>query len=110
MPALLLINLIRRSQKPLSQLVAKHQVYYHSGEINSEVDRQPEEIYHHLRQVFKDAEFETIDGLTIRYPNWWCNLRPSANDPVMRLNLEADTKELQEEKVAAALKVVTNRN
>ena len=108
--ALLLINLIRRNRKPLSQLVAKHQVYYHSGEINSEVDRKPEQIYQQLRETFKDAGFETIDGLTIRYQNWWFNVRPSANDPVMRLNLEADTKELQEEKVAAVLKIILNRN
>ena len=106
LPALFLIGLLRRSGKSLSELVDKHQVYFHSDGVNIEVSCQPEEIYQRLRTVFKAAKFDTTDGLTLSYQSWWCNLRPSANDPVIRLNLEADTRELMEEKVEAVRKVV----
>ncbi len=105
-PALLIIEIMRKTGKKLSELAAEHQVYFHSGEINSEVSRTPEEIYAELREEFSDAEFEIIDGLTVKYEDWWFNTRPSANDPVMRLNLEADTKELMEEKRDAVLEII----
>lgn len=108
-PALLLIEIMQKENKTLSELAAAHQVYYHSSEINSEVERTPEAIYEHLRSEFTDAEFETIDGLTIKYDDWWCNVRPSANDPVMRLNLEADTKTLMEEKRDFVLSIIRNQ-
>ena len=87
-------------------MAAGHIVYFHSSEINSNVARTPEEIYAHLRTEFSDAKYETIDGLTIKYKDWWCNVRPSANDPVMRLNLEADTKKIMEEKRDEVLKII----
>lgn len=105
-PALLLMQLLQGSGKKLSELAAEHQVYYHSSEINSEITQSPEEIYKALRAAFPDAEFETIDGLTIKYDSWWCNVRPSANDPVMRLNLEADAPDLMAEKRDSVLKII----
>ena len=39
------------------------------------------------------AEISKLDGLLVRYPEWWFNLRPSNTEPVLRLNLEADTPE-----------------
>ncbi|HPG28259.1 MAG TPA: hypothetical protein PLW10_21685, partial [Myxococcota bacterium] len=36
-------------------------------------------------------EVSRLDGLLVRYPTWWFNLRPSNTEPVLRLNLEADT-------------------
>lgn len=97
-PALLLLEIVQKSGKKLSELVAAEQIYFHSSEINSEINCRPEEIYEALKAKYADAIFETIDGLTVQYENWWFNLRPSANDPVMRLNLEADSRELMEEK------------
>ncbi|MDC1205296.1 phosphomannomutase/phosphoglucomutase [Candidatus Pacebacteria bacterium] len=106
LPALLIIEMMRKDNKKLSELVAEHKIYEHSGEINSEVTKTAEEIYTHLKEAFPNAEVETIDGLTLTYDDWWCNVRPSANDPVMRLNLEADTKDLMESKIKKVLKII----
>ena len=89
-PALLLIEIMRQRALPLSELARAYRPYFHSSEINSSIRSTPDEIYQTLRAEFPDAEFDTIDGLTIKYDTWWCNVRPSANDPVMRLNLEAN--------------------
>lgn len=106
LPAFLILEHMKKTGKKLSELVAEVKNYFHSGEINSTITRTPHEIYEDLKKEFSDAMFSEMDGLLIQYPNWWCNVRPSANDPVMRLNLEADTKELMEEKRDKVLKVV----
>jgi phosphomannomutase len=48
-------------------------------------------------------EISHLDGLLVRYKDWWFNLRPSNTEPVLRLNLEADARELMEEKRDALL-------
>lgn len=106
LPAFLLMELMKAEKKPLSELVAEVNRYHQSGEINSEISKTPQEIYEKLRAAFPDAEFDTLDGLTLEYSDWWCNVRPSANDPVMRLNLEANTKELMEEKRDEVLAII----
>ena len=54
-----------------------------------------------LVAVFADAEVQRLDGITLTYADWWCNVRPSNTEPVLRLNLEAKTPALREEKLAA---------
>lgn len=106
LPAFLIMELMKTEGKTLSALAAEAKVYEHSGEINSEITRTTNEIFTELKEVFADATFDELDGLTITYNNWWCNVRPSANDPVMRMNLEADTAELMEEKRDAVLNII----
>ena len=55
------------------------------------------------RQKPQREGFSHLDGLLVRYADWWFNLRPSNTEPVLRLNLEADTRELMEEKRDALL-------
>ncbi len=61
-----------------------------------------------LEETFRGAQISHLDGVTIRFPNWWCNVRKSNTEPLLRLNLEADMRELLEEakaKVIAAIGV-----
>ena len=51
-----------------------------------------------IEQKYKNAQIKKIDGLTVIYADWWFNLRRSNTEPLIRLNLEADTRELMEEK------------
>lgn len=97
LPAFLILKLLGDTDRTLSELVNEIKEFYHTGEINSEISRAPELIYEDLRTANPDAKVSQIDGLTLEYPRWWCNVRPSANDPVLRLNLEADSRELMEE-------------
>ncbi len=106
LPAFLIMELMKREGKKLSELVSEVRKYHQSGEINSEIERTADEIFANLRDVFNECTFDTTDGLTIEGKNWWCNVRPSANDPVMRMNLEADTKELMEQMRDQVLSVI----
>lgn len=108
LPAFLILELMKETKKSLSELASEVKTYSHSGEINSEISKTPDEIYTVLQEVFSDAEFTTLDGLSIKYGDWWCNVRPSANDPVMRLNLEAETQELMEEMRDKVLNIIRN--
>ncbi len=106
LPAFMVMEVMRKEGKTLSELAAESKKYFSSSEINSEISRKPEEIFTELKEVFSNAELSTKDGLTITYKDWWCNVRPSANDPVMRMNLEANTKELMEKMKDMVLAII----
>ncbi len=108
LPAFLIMELMHTEQKTLSQLVTEVKKYVQSGEINSKVTSTPEVIYQKLIAMYPEATVSRLDGLTLETPTWWCNVRPSANDPVMRLNLEADTVELMKEHRDAILAVIVS--
>ena len=95
--AVVLISLMSKKNKKLSELVAPLNKYFHSGEINStvkDVDKKLKEI----EKEYGDGKILHIDGLSIYYPDWWFNIRPSNTEPLLRLNLEANVKEKMEEK------------
>jgi phosphomannomutase len=45
-----------------------------------------------VRAVFPGGEADDLDGLTVRFDDWWFNLRPSNTEPLLRLNVEAKTE------------------
>ncbi|MDR0993511.1 MAG: phosphomannomutase/phosphoglucomutase [Verrucomicrobiota bacterium] len=92
---LYIANLVSQSDKPLSELIAPIRRYFASGEINSTV-ADATAVFEKLRTEFRDAQIETLDGLTFEYPTWWFNVRRSNTEPLVRLNLEAKTKEEME--------------
>ena len=47
-----------------------------------------------IKKRFKSGKLNETDGLTIEFPDWWFNLRPSANEPLLRLNIEARTRKI----------------
>lgn len=108
LPAFIIMEIMKETGKKLSELVAEVKRYFHSGEVNSHITRKPEDIYTELSEKYKDISLEQnrMDGLTIVTENWWCNIRPSANDPVMRLNLEARTEEKMGEMRDEILEVI----
>jgi phosphomannomutase len=108
LPAFLILELLHQTGKSLSTLVKEVQKYFHSTEINSEISKTPDEIYAELLAKFPGGEVVRMDGLKVIFPDWWFNVRPSANDPVLRLNLEAKTKEIMEEKLTQVLNIIQN--
>lgn len=97
LPAILLLNRMARTGKTLSQLVAAVRRYAHSGEINFTVTDTKETIAR-VRDKYKDGHNSDLDGLKVSYPSWWFSLRASNTEPLLRLNLEADSPSLMEEK------------
>ena len=94
-----------KAGRPLSELLQPFRRYFDSGEINSRVDDQAAVIEAVARR-FADGRQDRLDGLTVQYDDWWCNVRPSNTEPLVRLNVEARTSELLEEKTADVLSVI----
>ncbi len=88
-PALLVLELLSTSGKRLSELVGEFRDHYFiSGEINSEV-ADPEAKMRELAARHPEAEIDWLDGVSVDYPDWHFNVRPSNTEPLLRLNLES---------------------
>jgi phosphomannomutase len=101
----LVANLIAASGRTLSELVRPLDRYPSTGEINLRVS-EPAAVLAVLAALYRDADLDHLDGLTVGYPAWWFNIRRSHTEPVVRLNLEADTKGLMDEKVQEVLAAI----
>ena len=86
--ALVVLEQMSRSGKPLSELLAPLDRYAASGEINSTVADQ-NAVIDRVALHFSGAKQDRLDGLTVDHDGWWFNLRPSNTEPLLRLNLEA---------------------
>lgn len=88
---------IKNSGVSLSKIVAPVKRYYHSGEINFEVQNKDEKI-REFKNRYKDGKIREIDGLRADFKDWWFLIRASNTEPVLRLVIEAKTKNLLEQK------------
>jgi phosphomannomutase len=89
LPALLMLELIATSGRPLSELLAPyHAKYFISGEINSEVADPPGRM-EAIAEHFTDARQTRLDGISIDYDDWHFNVRSSNTEPLLRLCLES---------------------
>ncbi len=93
------------ANKPVSEVIAPLDHRFRSGEINSHVRDIPAKIAE-ITAHFADASIDHLDGITISYPDWWMNVRPSNTEPLLRLNVEGDTKELMEQHRDEALALI----
>jgi phosphomannomutase len=88
-PALLMLELLAREGKRLSELLAPYrEKYFISGEINSEV-ADPAAKMAEIEERYSDARQEHLDGISIDYDDWHFNVRPSNTEPLLRLCLES---------------------
>ncbi len=76
--------------RPLSKIIADARRYRQSGEINFQVDDKAAAM-ERLAAAYPNAEVDRLDGVTVDLGDWWCNVRPSNTEPLLRLNLEAAT-------------------
>ncbi|WP_062302781.1 phosphomannomutase/phosphoglucomutase [Demequina subtropica] len=99
---------------PLSAMIAQHEPYVASGEINSTVDSVPDALAR-VKAAFvtEDVYSDDFDGLTVEHwpapgegERWWFNVRPSNTEPLLRLNSEADGAALMERKRDEVLAVI----
>lgn len=102
---LVCLELISEENKPLSVLVKSIDPYFRSGEINSRVDDIPQKLKQ-IHKHYSSGKIDHLDGITIDFGDWWFNVRPSNTEPLLRLNLEATTKEKLEEKKEELLKLI----
>lgn len=105
--ALTTLALVSQSRQLLSKLIQPFLKYYDSGEINVEVsDFGP--IASRLKQEFSDGQIDELDGLTVNYPEWWFNIRPSNTEPVVRINVEASDQKLLESHTNDIINIIKN--
>jgi phosphomannomutase len=90
--ALVVLEQICKAGVPLSELRKPYDRYAASGEINTTVD-DPAAVIERVAGAYPNATQDRVDGLTVDLGDWWFNLRPSNTEPLLRLNLEAPTRE-----------------
>jgi phosphomannomutase len=99
--ALHVLSELGHADRPLSELVSEYSRYAESGEINSVVSDQGTVQEAVLGQFGDRGEVDRLDGLTIRGTTnsqfWWFNVRASNTEPLLRLNVEAETTSLMEQ-------------
>jgi phosphomannomutase len=98
-PALLILELMSRKGLRLEELVAPLEArYFISGEINTKLagmDAVPEKL-EQIAAKYSDGHQYSLDGLSVEYADWHFNVRPSNTEPLLRLNLEATSREVME--------------
>ena len=102
-----IINLLNETGKTMSELTAELKRYYQSGEINSDVPDK-DVILAKLKEIYCEGDCDELDGVRINYPEFWFNVRPSNTEPKLRMNLEAKSKELMEQKRDEVLGIIRN--
>jgi phosphomannomutase len=84
-------NIVAASKKPVSALLKPLRRYLQTGEVNFRVEDKDGKM-REIEAAFKGAEIDWLDGVTVQFKDWWCNVRPSNTEPVLRLNLEASDR------------------
>jgi phosphomannomutase len=88
-PALSMLELLSVDGRSLAELMAEFRSrYFISGEINSEV-ADPTAMIEEIAARYSDGEQARLDGISVDYPEWHFNVRPSNTEPLLRLNLES---------------------
>ncbi len=106
---LLVLNLLTRTGKPLSELIKPFKTYFSTGEINFTV-ADKSTILQNIETHYADAQnIAHLDGVSIEYTDWWCNVRASNTENLLRLNLEAKTSKLRDEKLAELTQIIQNK-
>lgn len=105
---LLMLQKICESGDKLSEIVNPlREQYPVSGEINFKVSDTDEKIKE-IKEKYSDGQFDGIDGVSVTYPAWRFNVRASNTEPLLRLNIEAKTKNLVKEKAKELTELIEN--
>jgi phosphomannomutase len=84
------INAVSLFNMRVSEIIKPLQRYFASGELNFKVNDK-DAVIKEVSKRFKDGKQDSLDGITIEYPDYWFNIRPSNTEPLLRLNIEART-------------------
>lgn len=103
---LTLLQIISESGKKVSELTADLSPYFKSAEINFKIEDK-EGVLKKIKEKYSDGKQDYLDGVTVEYKDWWFNARPSNTEPLLRLTIEANTKELLEEKKKELTEFIT---
>jgi phosphomannomutase len=91
------LTLLCETGEPLSALLEPFKKYSSTGEVNFEVE-DPDAAISAIAKDHADGKIDFLDGITVEYGDWWFNVRKSNTEPLVRLNLEAKTEKVRDEK------------
>ncbi|MBU1126174.1 MAG: phosphomannomutase/phosphoglucomutase [Patescibacteria group bacterium] len=91
------LHALHASGKSCAEFVEPYKIYVHSGELNFTVDDKVAAMQR-IKDHFQDGELNELDGISITYPNFWFNVRPSNTEPILRFALEAVDEDTMEQK------------
>jgi phosphomannomutase len=100
--SLIVLEQLSAGSETLSELLAPLDRWAASGEINTRVD-DTGAVIERIAGQYASGEQDRLDGLTVDFGDWWFNLRPSNTEPLLRLNLEARTREACDARTAEVL-------
>ncbi|MFM8944978.1 MAG: phosphomannomutase/phosphoglucomutase [Actinomycetota bacterium] len=103
--AVVVLEQLSRAGAPLSAVVEPFRRYFASGEINSRVDDLPAAMAR-VEAALPGGRIDRLDGVTIAFDDWWCNVRPSNTEPLLRLNVEARSHALLAERTTELLALI----
>ena len=103
--ALVVLEVLSKTDRPLSDLRRDFERYADSGEINTEVS-DPHGVIEAVAERFSALSQDRLDGLTVEGSDWWMNLRPSNTEPLLRLNLEATDRQTCDERTVQVLALI----
>jgi phosphomannomutase len=95
--ALVVMEVLAAVHVPFSRAVSEIGRYSYSGEINFTVANGPE-ILHRVKSDYAEGKRNELDGIRVDFPDWWFNLRVSNTEPLLRLVVEAGTKDAMEKR------------
>ena len=99
---------ISEQNKPLSEIVRPYKKYFHTGEINTEVEDKEGKMKE-ISEKYSDGNISYLDGISVEYPDFWFNVRPSNTESLLRFALEAKTKELMGEKRDEIISIIKSK-
>jgi phosphomannomutase len=104
-PLLMILGLLSAENKKLSEFKKEIIRYCHSGEVSKEA-KDKDAIFGRLKQKYSGLNLISLDGLTFTDKDYWFNVRASNTEPVIRVNLEANNRELMQKKLKEVFELI----
>jgi len=106
--SLIVAEIVSKENKKLSELLKEFKKYHTLEETSIEV-KDKEAKLKEIEAIYKKQnpkKISRLDGITFEFNNWWFNARPSNTEPLLRLNLEANSEELMNEKKEELVRII----
>jgi len=101
----IVLSEMKKQGKPISEIINQYKKYFHSGEINFNVEDKIGKI-NQVREKYSEGKISLLDGIKIVFDDWWLSLRASNTEPLIRLIVEANTEELMKEKIREITEII----
>jgi phosphomannomutase len=106
-PFLLMLELLSKRRQKLSKILGSYRRrYFITGELNTPVSDVALKLQELKERFGSEGKVSHLDGLSVDADDWHMNVRPSNTEPLLRLNLEAMSPDLMEQKRDEVLEVI----